>query len=664
MTLRWLIRRLSCMSVGEVGARLGDAWRQRRWRWRMGNGDYAKASRPWAASPKPLPAALDLPKAAAARVVAAAECVLAGGHKVFTHNHPAFGSNPDWFVDPLTGLRADSSSYCFDVRFRDAADQATIKYVWESSRHQHLTVLAAAWHLTGDERFALRVGEHLQSWWRQNPVLTGVHWASGIELGVRLLSWIWTRRLLEGWAGAPDLFENNSVFLSQLYHHQVYLRHFPSHHSSANNHLLAELAGLFASACAFPCFAQSAAWVQWSRTHLAAEIDRQTFACGLNRELATDYHGFVLEILLAAAVEGEAAGHSLGGRPWECLRAMCDALAAVLDGQGRPPRQGDGDGGNGLVLDGEGADRWASLLHAGRRLFGACPWWPSLSEDDLRGVLLAAIAPPPPLPANRPQNRPKFLEDAGQVFLCTGDGAEEIYCRCDGGRHGFLSIAGHAHADALSVELRVGGVDILADPGTYLYYGAPKWRRYFRSTAGHNTLELFGRDQSVAGGPFLWTTHVNARTIRAEGLDGGAYAVWAGEHSGYGGAVHRRTVTLDRHALSLSIMDEVVSQADGLVPARLLFHLGPNVVCQDDGVPGRFRLAWRQGDGRAREALLVLPDSLSWKAVTACEQTPLGWYSPTFGEKVPSITLVGHAELASAQRLITSLEFRPGGAAF
>ena len=41
------------------------------------------------------------------------------------------------------------------------------------------------------------------------------------------------------------------------------------------------------------------------------------------------------------------------------------------------------------------------------------------------------------------------------------------------GPHGFLSIAAHAHADALSVEVRHGGVEILVDPGTYCYHGEP-----------------------------------------------------------------------------------------------------------------------------------------------------------------------------------------------
>ncbi len=92
-----------------------------------------------------------------------------------------------------------------------------------------------------------------------------------------------------------------------------------------------------------------------------------------------------------------------------------------------------------------------------------------------------------------------------------GGPAPEIWCRCDGGPHGYLSIAAHAHADALSVEVRYGGVDILADPGTYCYHGEPEWRSYFRSTIAHNTVELDGQNQSGDGGPFLWLRHANGR---------------------------------------------------------------------------------------------------------------------------------------------------------
>ena len=112
---------------------------------------------------------------------------------------------PDWFRDPVTGRRSDPDKYAFRVDHRSEEQVGNVKQVWELSRLQHLTLLATAWFLTKDERYARRVADHLRSWWRENPFLSGVHWTSGIELGVRLISLAWIRRLLDDWPGVADL---------------------------------------------------------------------------------------------------------------------------------------------------------------------------------------------------------------------------------------------------------------------------------------------------------------------------------------------------------------------------------------------------------------------------------------------------------------------------
>lgn len=48
---------------------------------------------------------------------------------------------------------------------------------------------------------------------------------------------------------------------------------------------------------------------------------------------------------------------------------------------------------------------------------------------------------------------------------------------------------GHAHNDQLSITLRIDGVDIVVDPGTYLYTPVPERRNEFRSTAAHFTIQ-------------------------------------------------------------------------------------------------------------------------------------------------------------------------------
>ncbi|KAF2775377.1 alginate lyase family protein [Streptomyces sp. OM5714] len=645
----WYLRRLSRMGPREVGGRVGDTVRRRRWRSARPVAPSVTGARFTAVLPAGAVAAV--PPDAAKRLVAEADRLMAGQAEFFGVLRDDL-ADPDWWYDPKTGRRAPEG-YAFDVPYRDEDVTGDIKQIWEPSRHQYLTVLAAAYAVTGDERYAERVAGHLRSWWASNPPLRGVHWVSGIELGIRLLSWVWVRRLLDGWPGAAALFEDNPVALKQIWHHQRWLAAFPSRGSSANNHVVAETAGQFAAACAFGWFPSSARWRDEALRSLERQLRANTFLSGLNRELATEYHGLVLELGLATVAEADAAGVAVPPTVRLVLLRMTDALAAVVDDRLRPPRQGDADDGHGLVVDGAGTDRWASLLATGDAVFGSLPWWPAVAGTDVRTPLLAALIRPYAKqgsgPAvSRPASRPAHFADAGLTVL-RGPGG--VWCRCDGGPHGFLSIAAHAHADALSVEVRHDGVDVLADPGTYCYHGQPAWRRYFRSTLGHNTLELDGVDQSVPGGPFLWTRHARSRVLSVDVSDEGV-SRWCAEHDGYGPSVHRRRVELTAASREVRVVDEVRGPRRAV---RLAFHLGPAVTA--DLVDDRAVLTWAR-DGEERSAVLDLPCGLSWRAHRGETNPPLGWYSPGFGRKEPATTLVGTGFTDGVREFTTVLGFR------
>ncbi|MEU2422017.1 alginate lyase family protein [Streptomyces sp. NPDC007851] len=618
----WYLRRLSRMGPAEVAGRVGDTVRRRRWR--SAPPDSPGVTGAGFTAVLPAGTIASLPPDAVKRLVAEADRLM-DGHAEFFGVVRDDLTDPDWFLDPKTGRRAPAG-YAFDVPYRSEDAVGDIKQIWEPSRHQYLTVLAAAYAVTGNERYAERVAGHLRSWWAANPPLRGVHWISGIELGIRLLSWVWIRRLLDGWPGAAGLFEDNPVALHQIWHHQRWLAAFPSRGSSANNHVIAETAGQFAAACAFDWFPQSGRWRADALRSLDRHLRGNTYLSGLNRELATEYHGLVLELGLAAVAEADAAGVPVPASVHLVLLRMTDALAAVVDNRLRPPRQGDADDGHGLVVDGPGTDRWGSLLATGDAVFGRQAWWPTVTGTDVRTPLLAALVHRAERSVTRPAERPAHLADAGMTIL---RGPGEIWCRCDGGPHGFLSIAAHAHADALSVEVRHDGVDVLADPGTFCYHGQPEWRQYFRSTLGHNTLQLDGTDQSVSGGPFLWTRHAHSRVLKADP------ARWSAEHDGYQGSVHRRQVELNADSQELTIVDEVRGPRREV---RLAFHLGPAVTAELVG--SRARLTWTR-DGEDRSAVLDLPGQLSWGAHRGETEPPLGWYSAGFGRKEPSTTLVG-----------------------
>jgi hypothetical protein len=652
------------MSATEVAWRLREQAMRRAWPRRQVHATgLASLPPPSAAAGRRFTAVL--PHGTAQRVPESARAaILADASRLMTGKWELLGAvrtdmeRPDWFYDPVTERRSTPDAYAFSLNQRDEGAVGNIKQVWEVNRLQHLTLLAAAWYLTGDDAYAQRVAGQLDAWWRENPFLSGINWTSGIELGVRLINFAWIRRLLDGWPGVGDLFEHNDLAVRQVRWHQEYLAAFESRGSSANNHVIAEAAGQLVASSAFPWFPESERWRRDSARLLERELARNTFPSGINRELASDYHGFVAELGFFAAIEAAAAGTPVSDATWRLLCAMTDGMAALVDERLRPPRQADSDEGRVVLLDAPEHNRWPALLSLGGALFGRLDWWPA-PEPDAGAVFCAALLAADNekvarkrVVGGRPSARPNQFPDAGISIIRTDSGySPEIWIRCDGGPHGFLSIAAHAHADALSVEVRHGGIDVLADPGTYCYHGEPDWRSYFKSTIAHNTVEIGGQSQSADGGPFLWTRHAATRALDVADPALG----WAAEHDGYQSltpsAAHRRAVRLDPDARTVEITD-VIDGAGHEV--RMAYHLGPLVQVSLNGPDAE--LTWPDAPvpGAAR---LELPDGLAWTTHRGETDPILGWYSAGLGLREPTVTLIGVGTHSRPRTMTTRLSF-------
>ena len=192
-----------------------------------------------------------------------------------------------------------------------------------------------------------------------------MHWTSGVELGIRLISLVWIRRLMDDWPGVGDLFEHDALAVRQIRWHQQYLATFRSRGSVASNCVIAEAAGQLVACCAFPWFAETARWRHRSARLLERELLRNTFPSGVGRELRWDYQCFITELGLLAAVEAEISGHPLGDVTWQRLSAMVDSAAALVDEQLRAPRQGDAGESRALLLDAPSPNGWPGPASTG-----------------------------------------------------------------------------------------------------------------------------------------------------------------------------------------------------------------------------------------------------------------------------------------------------------
>ena len=208
MRIAWHFNRLRRMGPSEIVDRLRDMYVKTIWRRQKGCGapeSIASAS----ARPPILPRELSIDRKAAASLIAYADRIVAGKLDIFGREFDVPRRGDDWFLDPDTGTAAPSTLYAFDIDARDPNAVGNHKFLLEPSRLQHVTILATAYWLTQLETFAEAAAGQLRSWWTANPFLTGVHWTSGIEVGLRLTSFAWIRRLLMSWPGSAELFQES-----------------------------------------------------------------------------------------------------------------------------------------------------------------------------------------------------------------------------------------------------------------------------------------------------------------------------------------------------------------------------------------------------------------------------------------------------------------------
>jgi uncharacterized heparinase superfamily protein len=224
------------------------------------------------------------------------------------------------------------------------------------------------------------------------------------------------------------------------------------------------------------------------------------------------------------------------------------------------------------------------------------------------------------------------FKDAGLFVLASKRGTpEEVFALIRAGPFGYLSIAAHAHADALAFTLSVGGKPFLVDPGTFTYYADPRRHSWFRSTAAHNTVTVDGQSQAVEGGPFLWTRHASAHVQSWEPFaDGARLEAW---HDGYarlpGKVRHRRRCELHGHALTIE--DRIEGRGTHALAWR--FHFAPECRVSLSGSTCR-----AERSGAAIE--MLLDTGIDWRLESD------GWYSPCMNVKVQSVVLAGSLNAA------------------
>ncbi|UYN88779.1 MAG: alginate lyase family protein [Anaerolineales bacterium] len=556
-----------------------------------------------------------------------AKAVLAEADAVLRNRVRLFGGEPRPLKVKLSGVLKHWSAYT-----RAMPDGSDIKLVWEVGRLGWATLLARAYWLSGEERYAEGLWRRVEHFVRHNPPNLGPHWSSAQEVALRLISLSFSYILIsQAKASTPE----RAAWLSQAL--AGHAERIPPSLSYAraqnNNHLLSEAVGLWTAGLMLPQHPKASAWRATGRANFIEGIRHQVAADGAYSQHSANYQRLMLQLAVWAMQLAAAEGQPLPGHTLTSLRAACTWLFGLLDeDSGQAANLGPNDG--------------AYILP-----------FSVLAFHDYRPALQAAAAA-----LNLPGLQPGAWDELRLWLGLQGKlktvskraGKAKAPLRLDNRDSWAYLRAAHfdgrpGHADQLHLDLWWRGFNIAQDAGTYLYNAPNPWNNALAGTEVHNTLMLDDAEQMSRAGRFLWLDWAQATVLQHSPQRAVA------QHNGYRRRclTHRRSVQASKH--EWIVKDEVLGDVTNH-RARLHWLLPdwPWRVAGDT-------LHLRSPQGRisiqvAGHALSLLRAGKRVYGTAAASPTA-GWISPTYASKQPALALVVELEGDALQAVTTRFVF-------
>lgn len=544
----------------------------------------------------------------------------------------SFQNKINWHYDPLSSK--EWPKYFFkDIVYTGDKRVGDIKLPWELNRHQFLVVLGQAYYLNEDPKYAKEVVKAILSWIQDNPPYLGINWISALDVGIRLISWIWAFHLIKSSDEVTDDFM--AEFLTSVEKQVEYVRVNLTIGRYANNHIIGEAASLAVAGMYFKELKKADMWTNKGLLILEKEALKQINPDGGGVEQAFGYLRFIVEFLLLAFFLAKQNNIKIQTPAMTRLEKAFEFMMGTLMPDGKAPNFGDSDDAHAISLSRRDYWDFRGIMALGAVLFnrGDFKWISGGPSEEL--LWLAGpkgFEAYQNLKATKPEGKSFIFKKSGYAVMRDSWKSDANYLIFDCGPLGYRS-GGHGHADALSIQMVSFGCQTLIDPGTFAYNQDPIYRNYFRSTRAHNTVSVDGEDQAEISGRMSWenipTTIVNDYYF-SDHLD-----IISAEHDGYtrlpSPVDHKRTVIFSKKHIYYLFIDCL--KAIGPHEYRLHFHFPPQAILDN-------RKNVNAMLSKNRNLFLAVKASHTLtKEIKKGDHAPMGWYSDAYGNKTESPTL-------------------------
>ncbi len=544
-----------------------------------------------------------------------------------------------------------------------------IKFIWEPARFTWVYTLARAYHLSEDEAYPETFWREFEAFADINLTNLGPNWISGQEVAFRLISFAFANQVFSSSVtSTPDRIERLSLAIAdhaaRIPATLIYAR------AQNNNHLISEAAGLITAGVCLPDHPKAKKWRDLGRHWFNHALQTQITNDGSYVQHSTNYHRLMLQIALwVYKLEG-----SLPAETEERLAAATKWLLDLVDPEtGRVPNLGHNDGAYFQPLASCSYHDYRPVLQAAaitfleEQPFITGPW------DELALWLQISI-----------NENKKSDQDQSQVRINTYPDSHIVVHNQINNSWASFRVTHYqsrpAHADQLHLDLWWKGLNVAQDAGTFSYNSPSPWENSLIHTGIHNTATINDQDQMTHAGRFLWLDWAQAQITHHESDSESGLARMVAQHNGYRklGVIHQREVST--HPTGSWIIEDYLlpsqnQAAKGKLYRARLHWLLPDWSWELNQIEGELQTIMRlrspQGwialnigiepttDGQGENETPIIQLTRAGESISGSDPVlpNSGWVSPTYGYKVPALSLAITIESPLPVKFTTQWDF-------
>ncbi len=547
----------------------------------------------------------------------------------------AFGSQNLVSLDlnPVNGSRHWATDHKIPV--------PDLKLIWEGARFCWVSALLRSEYLTHSGLSEVCFWEKLDEFVQKNPVNQGENWESAQEVGIRLINIAFAAGIFLQMPQGDDVYltaakhneltAERSVLTAKVI--QAHARRITGTliyaGSQRNNHLLSEAAALMTAAVVLPHAHDAGKWWRIGKENFFNGLDDQIADNGCYIQHSSNYHRMMLQLVVwvdqLLRIKCVSWPKKLIPKLRNSVRFLYDFCDPV---SGRCGNIGHNDGSL-LFCFGSSYDDYSPTLQAAGRIFLGKKLFPDGAVDELSGWMNVQERWFFESERDPDENR------GGPLHVGEGRTKAMMLTEPFRGRP--------AHDDRLHVDIRINGINELCDAGTYRYSGVENWDNRLKYAVMHNVLTIDRIEPMTDAGKFLWLDRDHVRILSRN------EAFVSAEHTAFRKLHLNHKRILRPMTNGFSVADDVIPLDDkGKGEHLYRFHwLLPNQsFTYKKGVLmlERIRMAFSSDTPFnvriVRAGYCVFNSGTEDNAQNFSEDAWCGWYSPTYNEKEPALSVI------------------------